>query len=364
MHDLLGASVLPPTYVLTPLIPSGEVTLLTGHGGTGKSQLALTIAAHVACGKRWAGLNVRDGRVVFLSLEDPPDVVRFRLKGIVNEYGLETAEIERNLVVLDGTAGDSALARNTGGHGARISETDLMKQLDCYIEGSQLVVIDNASDAFDGDENSRREVRCFMQMIARRARQEHFAALLLAHVDKDSAKYGGRGNSYSGSTAWHNSARSRITLIGDKKGGSLRVVQEKLNCGRKHPDISLVWTNQGVLVTEAYCILGSIKSEVDVKERDRCDDQKILSAMHRALAGNQNVGMGRAGQGNSFACLKNFDQLGKHFEGARDRFWDAINRLEKSGQMQSEEYQTDQRKPRFRRVLCASSHDAKKEELR
>ena len=64
------------------------------------------------------------------------------------------------------------------------------------------------------------------------AREHDAAVVLLAHIDKAAARNGGQGNSYSGSTAWHNSARSRLALVEDEATG-LELLHEKANFGKK-----------------------------------------------------------------------------------------------------------------------------------
>ena len=70
--------------------------------------------------------------------------------------------------------------------------------------GVGLVVVDNASDAYGGDEIQRRQVRAFMRSLAKVVRPTNGAVLLLAHVDKTTSrsKKADGGEGYSGSTAW------------------------------------------------------------------------------------------------------------------------------------------------------------------
>jgi len=42
----LSAPIPPTRYVVDSILPRGHVTLLGGHGGSGKSLLGLIIAAH------------------------------------------------------------------------------------------------------------------------------------------------------------------------------------------------------------------------------------------------------------------------------------------------------------------------------
>ena len=107
-------------------------------------------------------------------------------------------------------------------------------------------MVDNASDAFAGDENNRRQVRAFMRMLVEVARANDAGLVLLAHVDKSAAKFGANRNSYSGSTAWHNSARSRLALT--ERDGRIELIHEKHNLGPAAEPVPLFWSASGVLM--------------------------------------------------------------------------------------------------------------------
>ena len=78
-------------------MPKRHVTLLGGHGGIGKSSLALGIAAHVACGRDFAGLPVTQSPVVFVSLEDEAAIVRLRLRKVIEAYQLPPQAVLENM---------------------------------------------------------------------------------------------------------------------------------------------------------------------------------------------------------------------------------------------------------------------------
>lgn len=65
-----------------------------------------------------------------------------------------------------------------------------MEVLRVLCEGYGLIVFDNASDAFAGNENDRTQVRAFIRMLNKVAVEEDCAVLLLAHIDKAGAKQG------------------------------------------------------------------------------------------------------------------------------------------------------------------------------
>lgn len=176
----------PVQFVVQGILPRRHVTLLSGHGGSGKSTLALAIAAHVACGREWAGLDVEPGHCVFLSLEDEVGICGWRLRKIAAAYGLSVERLAQNLTLLDGVTCDAALAAERAEYGnVRLVPTPAMAELADAARGCSLVVIDNAVDALMADANSQAIVRVFMRrMLGKLARETDSAVLLLAHVDK------------------------------------------------------------------------------------------------------------------------------------------------------------------------------------
>jgi len=60
------------TYIVDDWLPQGTVNLIAGKGKTGKSWLMLALAIAVASGGKWLDMNVSQGEVLYLSLEDDP----------------------------------------------------------------------------------------------------------------------------------------------------------------------------------------------------------------------------------------------------------------------------------------------------
>lgn len=241
-------------WAIKPVVPRGEVTLWGGHGGAGKSISVLQLLAHGACGESWQGMDPDDYlRCLYVSLEDAGDKVRYRLRRICESYGLHSGRVEHGVRVVDCPSGRASLMVEESKFGVRsMVETALLAQLRRCCEGADVIVIDNASDAFGGNENDRQAVRSFMSALKRIAREYNAGVVLLAHIDKASAKAGAGGNTYSGSTAWHNSARSRIAIVTDAgvEGGpnTVRVVHEKNQYGVTMADVCLRWNDVGVLM--------------------------------------------------------------------------------------------------------------------
>jgi len=333
----------PPRFAVDGYFPLGLVTLLGAHGGAGKSILALIWAALVACGAAFAGHGAICGRALFVSLEDGADMVLDRLRKIVVAYGLDQDAVMANVSILDGSTGNCALVLEQA-YGKRLTATPLMAEIRAAADVCALVIIDNASDAFVGNENDRGQVRTFMRMLGELARSSDAAVLLLAHIDKNAAKYGAQGNSYSGSTAWHNSARSRLALT--EQNGVIELVQEKLTVARKCAPVTLAWNDAGVLVP---AVGGTGTGTLLTDAAD------VLAAIRAAEPAGINVPTGRTGPATTLHVLSTLAELPNTLRGpqGRDRFWRALGHLLTTGTIRKEPYRTPSRKQAER--FCASS---------
>ncbi len=247
--DLDDVEPAAPTYCWDGLIPVGAVTLLGAHGGTGKSTIALMLSVCTALGLPLFGVATRPCNVVFFSGEDPAETVRYRLRKVCKTLGVSAASLVGRLHILDATDGNPVLYREDGSgrRGAGVlTQTYLALSEYTATHDVGLLVVDNASDAYDASEIDRAKVRSFMRSLVRLAQATAAGVLLLAHVDKVTARGLSSGSdSYSGSTAWHNSARSRLFLSRDKDG-TLLLEHQKHNLGKLAEPIRLVWPEGGM----------------------------------------------------------------------------------------------------------------------
>lgn len=234
----------PPRFVWGQYLPRGVVSMLGAHGGTGKSMVALMLAVAVASGRgELFGQPCDQGHAVFISLEDGRAIVRHRLATICKEWNTAPELLADRLTIADGTDWPELFSADRRDDG---QVTPTYWELRNLAQGADLVLIDNASDGFGGDEIQRRQVRAFIRSLAAIAKAENTALLLLAHVDKStSKKLNQDGEGYSGSTAWHNSVRSRLFMERVSDGG-LRIAHQKANLGQTAELLNLVWPKDGL----------------------------------------------------------------------------------------------------------------------
>lgn len=337
LSDVMSSQLDPVHYAVKPWMPRRHVTLFGGHGGIGKSSLALAISAHTACGLPFAGFEVQQCSVLFVSLEDEPSIVRYRLRKIIDAYALPADQVLANMRLLDGTQGFAALMTEGTGFNAEPEFTKAFRELVRHATGAGLIIIDNASDAFDANENSRRSVRAFIRSLAIMARTNDAAVVLLAHIDKASAKNGAQGNSYSGSTAWHNSARSRLSLL--EVDGRIQLAHEKANMSKKAEPVNITFRDS-VPMPES-----TVWSDSGLTNEDY-DQREIMRALEAAVDAGINVPASvTPGAYSAMKALESLPEYMDTFQGKRGsaRAARAITSLARSGRIERIQYQKPNR---------------------
>lgn len=244
--DVLTNPAPPPQFIWDGYLPRGVVTMLGAHGGTGKSTIALMLAVCAALGRPLFAVDTVACKTLFVSLEDGEIIVRHRLAGMCRHWQIDPVALAGTLHIVDGTEYPELFSADNRGAGETTATHHELRTL-VQSEGMGLVVVDNASDAYGGDEINRRQVRAFMRALVELARLTNCAVLLLAHVDKNTSRNrkaeGGEG--YSGSTAWHNSARSRLFMT-RAEDGTLTLEHQKSNLGRMREPLTLEWPENGL----------------------------------------------------------------------------------------------------------------------
>ena len=236
------ADPMPPALLALPgdnaaVLPVGEVGILAGSGGTGKSTLASEIALAVAHEKAKCPFDVKThGPVLWLAYEERPGLIAARAKARGFTQGIHVLDMRGGRWPLFGPGdrgGGAGLynARPEPLAGWRVMEAEAAR-----VE-PRLIVIDPALAAFVGEPNAAPPVREFIERLAAWADGIKASALVLAHATKeretgpfDRAQAGGSG-------AWTDAARCALTLVhgdgsGSPAGGDARTLAVlKANAG-------------------------------------------------------------------------------------------------------------------------------------
>lgn len=338
--DVLEAPPPAPAYWIDELLPANVVTLLGAHGGTGKSMLALTAAVCLAAGLPFLGKPTRRARVVFYSGEDPALVLRWRLSLVCKHLEVDPRELEGWLAVIDATEGEPTLFYECTLDGRRVGlTTEVYGHLERIAKaGAEVFIIDNASDTFDADEINRARVRAFIRSLAMLTKPHAGAVLLLAHIDKTSARGFGGKEGYSGSTAWHNSVRSRLFL--SESGDGLMLEQQKANLGRKANPMQLDRLEGGVL---SLATVGTNPAAGLIASAHR---DVVLGMFAEFYDRGEFLPVSQQAPGNAHKALS--AERGFPPRMAKAEFWQLVRDAERAGYLVRENYQTKDRKERTR----------------
>jgi hypothetical protein len=281
----------PPQFILSDWLPVGYASLLAGHGGVGKSALALYLAVCIVAGVSFFGAEVARRRVLFLSCEDRESVLHWRLARICAHLGIDLGNLRGWLEVIDLVGKDSILWERDPRTGYTITPSYATLCQRVKAHDTELLVVDGISDTFAGNENSRAEVKRFINSLVALIPADRGAVLLVGHVAKPTAANSSTTEGYSGSTAWHNAVRARWYLRLEKsdeddegtRSGGLVLDLQKSNFGRINQSLQLAWDK------DAHLLLGQMHAETrfDRQHQDRTERAGIL----RALKGCADAGI-------------------------------------------------------------------------
>jgi RecA-family ATPase len=259
-------------------IRANDLAILSGNGGAGKTEIAVHLLVSVAADLGdWLGCVVDAGPALFISCEEDETDVRDRVERIAKHRNIDPHAMQDLHLLfpeLDATWLGTAEPR-TG----RISKTPLLIQIEAWIGHyrPRLVVIDSVAAVFDGDAIQRRQVRAFLAMLRKLAREHDTAIVLLDHP---SVRGMADGTGTANSVDWRNSVRSMLHLSDpDKQDPDARELEvKKNNRGRIGEKVKLRWSGL-TFVTETTATASPHRAAA---ERDI--DELFLKLLDKRIA--------------------------------------------------------------------------------
>ena len=196
-------------WIVPGWIPYGQVTMVSGDGGVGKSLAAMQLLTACATGRDWFGQTVLRCKAVGVFCEDDRDELARRQEAINRAYGLDFADLEDLLWAPRIGLSNALMAYER--YEVPGEPTELFQRVHDLTQnfGAQVVVLDALHDFFPGNENNRVHARQFIQLLTSLARDMDGAVVLCAHPSLDGLR---TGSGTSGSTAWSNAVGSRLYL--------------------------------------------------------------------------------------------------------------------------------------------------------
>lgn len=246
-------------------IPSGDLTIMSGNGGSGKTEIITQLLVHVAAGlPDWLGCTIDAGDALFLSCEEPEHNIRDRVERICKHRCIDPYKLPDMHMLFPDLDGTWLVHANKDG---RLSRAPLLDWLEAWIveHKPRLVVVDNVAAVFDGEAIARRQVRAFLAMLRKIAREHDTAIVLLDHP---SVRGMADGSGTANSVDWRNSVRSMLHLSDPEKDDpdARTLTVTKSNYGRTGEKVTLRWsglTFTTAMASEASPYRAAADREVD-----------------------------------------------------------------------------------------------------
>jgi len=314
-----GMPLEPMRWLATNRIPAGDVTILSGDGGGGKTTVALQLAIAAAADLGdWLGTTCESGPVIFFSGEEPEAEMRRRLDSAAHKRDLDPVDIDQlHFHFADPDACLLGISRRDGA----MAPTPLFASLAAAVLEIRpaLVVVDSIAATFGGNQNDRVHARTFVGLFRQLARQADCAILLLDHPSLSGITNGtGRG----GSMDWQNATRARLHLetVTDEDGGTARVLEvKKLNYGPSGEKTRLQWED-GCFVPEAATSAPQRAAVFSLADQTYLDCLDALTAQGRHVCHAK----GRGYAPKAFADMPQANGMAwKAFQAAQERLFAA-----------------------------------------
>ncbi|WP_335733929.1 AAA family ATPase [Qipengyuania sp.] len=208
--DWLEVDVPPRRWLLEDWFPIAEGALWTGAGAVGKSLSTQQLAVCVATGTPFLGAAVTQAPSIYISCEDSKEELQRRFQAIVKQLG---APVRPGQCKMQSWKGELDLELAVFDKDRRMRPTKRWESLRRAVLacGARLVVLDNTSHLFGGDENVKREVAAFANLLNGLSAEIDGVVLILGHPNKTGLNSPGAGdaNQFGGSVGWENQFRSR-----------------------------------------------------------------------------------------------------------------------------------------------------------
>lgn len=212
-----------PLSFVIPGLLARTVGSLVAAGGVGKSSFALELAATVAGGPDLLDLQALDkewqrssGKVVFLSGEDPAEILVHRLHAIGKHLKPEEKKtVSGNLVIAP-----------LSGFGIDVMSHDWKEWIIDLIDGASLIIIDTLRRFHTGSENDDAEMSAILRFFEYLCREHGVTVLFLHHTNKGSyhngtgdAQQASRGTSVITDNSRYQSNLIRMSEVEAKEYG-------------------------------------------------------------------------------------------------------------------------------------------------
>ena len=215
-----------PEWQIERLFPTASFVVLYGPSGHGKSFVALDWAFHLATGKSWHGLTVKQGPVIYIAAEGRGGL-RQRVEAWTTHYRPTHDPVYFSLQPLDilGDGPEELLGT---------CATFILNPDEPEVDlAPGLIIVDTLARCFTGDENETADMARFVQGVDLIRKELCATVMVVHHVGKDWSR-GERGSS-----VLRGAADTMIRMARNKQDDSMLLKCSKQKDAVEFEDITL-----------------------------------------------------------------------------------------------------------------------------
>lgn len=207
----------PRPWIVDRMLISKAVTLLLAAGSAGKSSISLTLAAHLALGKDFAGFKTHKAcKTVVYNGEDDTEEQSRRLLALCKSYGLDFERVKESIMILSSRDIDMTLVKMEGRNPVR--NQVLYQHLSRILSSEDvgLFIIDPLVKVHQCEESDNVQMDVVMGTLTDLAHDNNISVLTLHHTSKSGRQEERVGNMdiSRGASAIVNASRVSYTLLG------------------------------------------------------------------------------------------------------------------------------------------------------
>ncbi len=170
-------------WLIKYVLGVGTLSAIVGASGSGKTFVAIDIAAHIARGIDWCGRKVTQGAVLYIAAEGGRGIIE-RFNAYAKRYNIDTKDVPLYV-----------LPQSVDLRSPTIDMPDLINIINSYKYEFALIIVDTLNCAMaGGDENAPADMGMLLVNCRRILSETGAHVMLLHHLGKDSRK-GARGHS-------------------------------------------------------------------------------------------------------------------------------------------------------------------------